>query len=140
MSGKVPTMVRDPVYGMRIEAADAAETSGHNRRTVYSCAASCMEVFGAGPEKYRSGHRRKAPTVMEIGQIAGAASDETCAESSPPTGDSSTRIDIGAQTCVSALSIPEVCRQLVAWPLQLPNSPLGRAGVSFFAAVALFIC
>lgn len=102
-------MVRDPVCGMMIEEAAAAATSRHDGRTIYFCAVSCKEKFDANPEKYSNGGGGKAPAIFQIGQIGVAASSETSAGTSLPSGDSSARVDIGihGMSCASCVSTVE---------------------------------
>jgi len=94
---------------MSIEEADAAATSRHDGRTIYFCAVSCKEKFDANPEKYSNGDGGKAPAVIQIGQIGVSALPETFAGSSPPSGDSAARVDIGihGMTCASCVSTVE---------------------------------
>lgn len=47
-----PTLVTDPVCGMRIDPRTAAGTSDHQGKTVHFCAASCKRRFDADPAKY----------------------------------------------------------------------------------------
>ncbi|MGD2096994.1 MAG: heavy metal translocating P-type ATPase [Desulfobacterales bacterium] len=42
----------DPVCGMQIEIADAAEMSIHSGQFIYFCNSACKEKFDADPEKY----------------------------------------------------------------------------------------
>jgi Cu+-exporting ATPase len=42
----------DPVCGMQIDIADAADMSIHRGRFIYFCNSACKEKFDADPEKY----------------------------------------------------------------------------------------
>lgn len=44
--------VRDPVCGMTIEEADAAETIDHEGKTYYFCSKDCADTFREDPESY----------------------------------------------------------------------------------------
>ncbi|MFI5338896.1 MAG: HAD-IC family P-type ATPase, partial [Candidatus Methylomirabilales bacterium] len=108
-------MVRDPVCGMSIEEAEAATTSRHNGQTIYFCAVGCKEKFDANPDKYSNGEGGKTPTVVQIGQIGVAASRETSAGSSLPSGDSPARVNIGihGMSCASCVSTVEAALTVV---------------------------
>jgi Cu+-exporting ATPase len=45
-------MVKDPVCGMEIDAAEAAGTSEYEGTTYYFCAEGCKTEFDADPGKY----------------------------------------------------------------------------------------
>ena len=47
-----PSLVTDPVCGMRIDPARAAGTSEYQGKTVHFCATSCKTRFDADPAKY----------------------------------------------------------------------------------------
>ncbi len=46
------TTHRDPVCGMRIEAADAAGQSEYQGQTIYFCSSPCKERFDANPSQF----------------------------------------------------------------------------------------
>lgn len=47
--------VKDPVCGMMIEQASAAERSSYKGQTYYFCSTDCLRQFEANPAKYTGG-------------------------------------------------------------------------------------
>lgn len=45
-------MARDPVCGMEIEEAQAADTAEYEGRTYYFCSVNCADEFREGPARY----------------------------------------------------------------------------------------
>ena len=48
----MPATVKDPVCGMEIDPATAADTSEYNGQTYYFCSLGCKKSFDKEPEKY----------------------------------------------------------------------------------------
>ena len=44
--------VKDPMCGMEIDRAKAAEESEYNGKTYYFCSRSCKEMFDKDPKRY----------------------------------------------------------------------------------------
>lgn len=55
---------KDPVCGMRIDAANAAAASVYRGGTYYFCSASCRDKFEAAPQRYVGA---RAETSTEAG-------------------------------------------------------------------------
>ncbi len=53
----VAATVADPVCGMRVDAATAAERRGAGTGTVYFCSAGCAAAFDASPDRYATAAR-----------------------------------------------------------------------------------
>ena len=47
-----PTMIEDPVCGMRIDPDDAAATAEHEGKIYYFCSEMCHDAFVADPTAY----------------------------------------------------------------------------------------
>jgi len=52
MTMKNTTAVKDPVCGMDVETATAAERTEHQGQTYYFCGFKCKEKFDLNPEQY----------------------------------------------------------------------------------------
>ena len=52
ISMKTAADVKDPVCGMVVETATAAEHTNHNGQTYYFCGSGCKKKFDLHPEQY----------------------------------------------------------------------------------------
>jgi P-type Cu+ transporter len=57
----VGATVADPVCGMRVDPATAAQRRGAGTGTVYFCSAGCAAAFDANPDRYATTAARTAP-------------------------------------------------------------------------------
>lgn len=48
-------MAKDPVCGMNVDEAKAAEKSTYEGRTYHFCSAGCREKFERNPQQYAKG-------------------------------------------------------------------------------------
>ena len=51
-----PTLVTDPVCGMKIDPTTAATTREHDGRKFYFCSLGCARAFDADPHRYGHPH------------------------------------------------------------------------------------
>ena len=52
---------RDPVCGMMIESAGAADRATHESQTYYFCSQECLGAFRAEPSRYAGTERHEPP-------------------------------------------------------------------------------
>ncbi|HSB82544.1 MAG TPA: heavy metal translocating P-type ATPase [Candidatus Methylomirabilis sp.] len=131
--------VRDPVCGMRLEAADAAATSRHDGRTYYFCAVDCRRKFDASPEQYANGDGATRSNLLRANATAapGAAGPPE-APAGPGRGSVPTagvgRLEIGIQGMHCASCVSTVEKALLAVPgvrKAVVNLAAERGGVTY---------
>jgi Cu+-exporting ATPase len=61
---------RDPVCGMRVDPASAAESFQHEGITYYFCCDGCLAMFRADPAKYLAKRAPAAPTVTAKARVS----------------------------------------------------------------------
>ena len=67
---------RDPVCGMRVDPATAAESFEYKGTTYYFCCDGCLGMFRADPAKYLAKHARS--TQSEAAPVSASAKDPVC--------------------------------------------------------------
>src|SRR5580704_4688821 len=67
-----PTLERDPVCGMSVNATTAKHIHAHAGKTYYFCCAACAEKFKAAPPKYLAATPARSLALVTLGAAKAA--------------------------------------------------------------------
>src|SRR3990170_6686140 len=121
--------VRDPVCGMDIDPARAADTETRDGATTYFCSKSCGEQFRLNPDRFLSGDGAAAPATV-------SPEAEPGREARPaPGGDGQLEtivLPVAGMTCASCvMKVEKALERLPGVVGARVNLAVGSAGVDY---------